>query len=397
MVIILLKFPEYAIECINTLTDNGFEAYFVGGCVRDTLLNKACDDIDITTNALPNHIMSIFPHTIPTGIKHGTVTVVHKDKKIEITTYRTENRYTDNRHPDNVNFVSDLNEDLSRRDFTINALACSKDYQIVDIFNGITDLENRIIRAVGNPEKRFEEDALRIIRAYRFSSVLGFEIEENTNKSATKLSKSIKNISGERILKELMKSVGGVRPSAFCELLNTYALESFGITNPLFSNDIFDRISDLHIAEEDKLAIFISLCQHNTELLISRLKLSKSVLSNINSLDLLIFSEIPKNKTQIKYLLYKYGEHHIKLYFHYLKTTKKVSDNSLFQLLDEIIQCGEAYKISHLNIDGNELIQMGITGAEIGKTLENILFLVIEEILENSKESILSYLKLNHQ
>lgn len=396
--IILLKFPEYALECINIITSNGFDAYFVGGCVRDSLLNIQCDDIDITTNAQPDDIISIFPKTIPTGLKHGTVTVIHKDKKLEITTYRTEEEYTDYRHPNAVNFVSDLSADLSRRDFTINALACSSDYQLVDNFNGISDIENRIIKAVGNPEKRFKEDALRIIRAFRFSAVLGFEIEENTKFYAKKLSNLVCKISGERILKELIKASDGKKPSALCELISTGVLTEFGIHSQKFTNEIFDRISAINLKHSSKFALLILLCNHDIIRLKTTLKVDNDTIKIIKSLDELVMLQAPENKAQIQKLLYKYGTEAIILYLHYLNVIKPVAYNHLLSMQNEIIDNCEPYLISQLAIDGNDLLSLGYKGSIIKTTLEKALFSVIDGNVSNKKTDLLEYIKkLNHQ
>ncbi len=182
----MFKIPQNALLVINRLTQNGYKAYIVGGCVRDILLDKTPHDFDITTNAKPNEIISLFEKTVPTGIKHGTVTVILRDEPIEVTTFRTDRDYTDNRRPDNVTFVDDLKEDLARRDFTVNALAYNKTEGLKDFFGGQDDLQNKILRAVGNPEKRFREDALRILRLFRFASTLGFSIEEQTLNDAIK-------------------------------------------------------------------------------------------------------------------------------------------------------------------------------------------------------------------
>ena len=171
----------------------------VGGCVRDCILGKEPKDYDVTTSATPNITENLFNKTIPTGIQHGTVTVVIDNENLEVTTYRTEGQYLDNRRPESVNFVSDIKEDLSRRDFTMNALAFNDREGLIDYFNGLDDIKNKIIRAVGEPSKRFQEDALRMLRAIRFSCQLGFEIEESTYIAIKDNYKLIKNISIERI------------------------------------------------------------------------------------------------------------------------------------------------------------------------------------------------------
>ncbi len=206
-----MDMPKNVDTAINLLQSAGFEAYAVGGCVRDSLLGKTPNDWDITTSAKPEDMKSVFAefHCIDTGIKHGTVTVVIDGEPLEITTFRLDGEYEDNRHPKSVTFTSNLGADLGRRDFTVNAMAYSKMTGTVDLFGGQNDLKNGIIRCVGDPDRRFNEDALRILRALRFASALDFEIEEKTAQSLLKNRALLGNISEERIAKELLKLVCG--------------------------------------------------------------------------------------------------------------------------------------------------------------------------------------------
>ncbi len=192
-------------KILQTIKDNGYEAFFVGGCVRDFLLQRKINDIDICTSAPPELVMTLFSRTIPTGLQHGTVTVLLEEEMFEVTTYRTESGYQDHRRPDAVRFVSDLREDLLRRDFTINAMAMDEQYNIMDYFQGQEDLSNCVIRAVGNPLQRFEEDALRILRAVRFSCQLGFDIEEQTLLAMQGTVQGLQYVSFERKVNEWMK------------------------------------------------------------------------------------------------------------------------------------------------------------------------------------------------
>lgn len=219
-----MKIPASAEKIINTLYNNGFEGFLVGGCVRDSLLNKTPNDYDITTNALPDDVCRIFEKTIPTGIKHGTVTVITDNSPFEVTTYRIDGEYLDNRKPEEVTFVSNIKEDLARRDFTINAMAYNDEKGLIDYFNGQNDLKNKIIRCVGDADKRFNEDALRMLRAIRFSAQLNFTIEENTLNAITKNAALIKNISVERIAEELNKCLLSETPSKAFILLNKTGL-----------------------------------------------------------------------------------------------------------------------------------------------------------------------------
>lgn len=200
-----MKIPEQAEEIIHILEQNGYEAYLVGGCVRDMLLDREPEDWDITTNARPKEVKSLFHRTIDTGIKHGTVTVMMDGCGYEVTTYRIDGEYEDGRHPNHVSFTSELAEDLKRRDFTINAMAYNNQSGLIDLFGGQQDLTQGRISCVGNPMERFSEDALRILRAIRFAGQLGFAIEETTLEAAKQLAPSLSKISAERIRIELVK------------------------------------------------------------------------------------------------------------------------------------------------------------------------------------------------
>ncbi len=204
--------PGKVDEIIKTLRNAGFEAYAVGGCVRDLLLMRRPNDWDITTNAKPEEVKALFKRTFDTGIKHGTVTVILKGEHFEVTTYRVDGVYEDGRHPKEVTFTRSLKEDLKRRDFTINALAYNEEEGLIDEFNGREDLKNGVIRAVGNAEERFGEDALRILRSFRFAAQLGFTIEESTLKAAEALAENLRNISAERIYEEFTKLICSPHP-----------------------------------------------------------------------------------------------------------------------------------------------------------------------------------------
>ena len=206
-----IEIPSAVDRIINKLEESGYEAYAVGGCIRDSVMGKVPSDWDICTSSLPEETLECLgaENIVKNGLKHGTVTVRIDGENYEITTFRTDGEYLDNRHPESVTFVRDLHEDLSRRDFTMNALAYSKKRGLQDHFDGVKDIENGIIRCVGSPDKRFGEDALRILRALRFSSVLGFEIEKKTAKSIHKNAYLLKNISVERIMSEFVKILCG--------------------------------------------------------------------------------------------------------------------------------------------------------------------------------------------
>ena len=216
-----IQLPEDVKKIIEIIEKAGYEAYAVGGCVRDSLLLRNPNDWDITTSAKPEKVKELFKKTIDTGIEHGTVTVMMHHVGYEVTTYRIDGEYEDARHPKNVTFTSNLIEDLKRRDFTINAMAYNDRSGIVDAFDGISDLEKGIIRAVGNPRERFDEDALRMMRAVRFSAQLGYSIEEDTKKAIQELSINLQKISAERIQVELVKLVSSDHPEKMRDLYET--------------------------------------------------------------------------------------------------------------------------------------------------------------------------------
>ena len=210
--------PQAVEEIIETLTGYGYEAYAVGGCVRDSLLGREPGDWDITTSASPFQVKEIFRRTVDTGILHGTVTVMKNHVGYEVTTYRIDGEYEDGRHPKSVAFTSDLKEDLCRRDFTVNAMAYSHETGIVDIFGGMEDLHRGVIRCVGNPVDRFTEDALRILRAIRFSAQLGFVIEEKTRAAIEKIAPNLMKVSRERVQVELTKLLLSPHPEQIREV-----------------------------------------------------------------------------------------------------------------------------------------------------------------------------------
>ena len=220
------KFKD-AIDILKIFNQNGYEAYFVGGCVRDYLLGEEFSDIDITTNALPEEVKKIFRKSIDTGIQHGTVTILVKGEGYEVTTFRTEDEYTNHRSPEKIEFVSDLKEDLDRRDFTINAMALDSNGVLFDYHNGEKDLSSGAIRTVNNPNERFYEDALRMLRAFRFSSKLGFEIEYDTLEAIKKNAELIKFVSIERIVNEFKKLLSGKGNLRSLELLLDSKLNNY--------------------------------------------------------------------------------------------------------------------------------------------------------------------------
>ena len=371
---------EYIIE---TLQKNGHESYAVGGCVRDMLNGDTPHDFDITTSAEPETVMSLFEKTVPTGIKHGTVTVIINGIPNEVTTYRTDGEYRDHRRPDSVIFVKSLREDLARRDFTVNAMAYNKKDGLIDCFGGKDDVKNRILRAVGEPERRFYEDALRILRLFRFSSVLGFDIEENTLKAALEFVGTLKNVSAERIYAELLKALCGKNPKALKPLTDMGGLSFLGIKN---SPD-YDKIPLLKLPE---LKLFAFLYSGGTDVLatLEHLKAPNKTKNAARDMLRLLNLPLPKTKPDIKEMLYLTSPSSVENYFNY-KDACKESTESARILLDEIAENKEPYKISDLEITGKDLIKLGITGEAVGETLERLRRLVISDPALNKKEKLI--------
>ncbi len=384
-----LNFPEYALKCQRILENAGYEARFVGGCVRDGILNRNCNDIDITTNALPEEIMALFEHTVPTGLKHGTVTVIIDNKNIEVTTYRTEGKYIDRRHPEAVSFTSDITLDLSRRDFTINAMAYDNKSGLIDLYEGLADIKRRIIRCVGRAETRFEEDALRILRAYRFASVLGFDIDDEIIVASKKLKHLVTAVSGERILVELEKLVQGEKPEVFEEFLNLGSLSHFGIDNTTHPVALLNKVTD----KSYRLPLFIALTCHDTEIIKEKLKPNNVLYKQFLFLDGIQDCSAPTTRQAIKSFLLKFGEDNFKLYTNYLCLFDANKADDISAIYRDIVSKCEPYLINHLAINGNDVKKHGYSGEEIGYILEQCADFVIANPDKNRPEILLERIK----
>ncbi len=382
----IINFPPYAECCLETIENNGFEAWFVGGCVRDSILNRDFYDVDIATNALPEEIEAMFPKTIPTGKKHGTITVIIDSKPIEVTTYRSESGYFDNRHPNSIKFESSIIEDLSRRDFTINAFAFHKVRGLLDLFDGISDLKHGIIRSVGDSECRFKEDALRILRAYRFASVLDFSLEKKTKEATYSCGKLLLNLSGERILAELKKLSCGKNPLIIKEFVNKGFLGPFGISE--FTQDIYKI---LKIYDEYKASALIFLANHNLDVLKSTLKPDNRLIEQIETFNLLNALPTPNNKAELKLILRNLREKQITLYTEFVKIRYDENISSeLISMFKNIFEKREPFSINHLNINGHDLLELGIRGEDIKKTLSELLLTVIENPELNTRDDLIA-------
>lgn len=368
-----LKIPENINFVLETIEKAGAQAYIVGGCVRDMILGKKPFDFDITTNALPEKIVSLFEHTICTGLKHGTVTVMIDGQPIEVTTYRTEGGYSDSRHPDSVRFVNRLEDDLARRDFTVNAICYNPKVGIVDPFGGIKDIDARMLRAVGEPDVRFKEDALRIMRLLRFCASLRFEIEPHTLESAVENAHLLEKVSRERIAVELKKTVNAKNPAAILPLIESGALGFLGITR----NEKLDKIDRLGDKEDLKFFAFLYLCSDDITGTLSELKCSNALKDYCRTAERLYKEFALYSKTDIKSALRFSSPDMVYDALTFRRAIFDEDTDSSEQMLKEIIDNNEPYKISHLAVCGDDLIKLGLKGSDIGKTLDRLLDIVI--------------------
>lgn len=382
-------FPEYVVNVLKTLENNGYEAFAVGGAVRDLLMGKTPYDFDITTNAEPTAVMSLFEKTVPTGIKHGTVTVVTDCGNIEVTTYRTDEGYTDHRKPDEVKFIKSIDEDLIRRDFTVNSICWSPLRGIYDKNGGINDINKKIIRTVGDPQKRFSEDALRIMRAFRFSAQLGFTIEENTKSAALKLSCSLSLISAERIASELKKIFLSPFPQNADGLFLSGAFENFGIPKA----GIPKKLPLLPYNFPLRYAAFIKN-EKATEKSLKLLKFDNITINSAVNFAKQLSAGLPSNKADIKKLIGGYGKDFTVDLINYFKIYGQNTDDAE-KYLKEIEINREITTVGELQINGNDLKALGYKGKEIGEKLQKLLELCICEKLQNTKEDLIFYLRFN--
>ena len=367
-----------AIDILKIFNQNGYEAYFVGGCVRDYLLCEDFSDIDITTNALPDEVKKVFRKSIDTGIQHGTVTILVNGDSYEVTTFRTEEDYTNHRSPEKVEFVSNLREDLDRRDFTINAMALDYNGKLFDYHNGDKDLSSKIIRTVNDPNERFYEDALRMLRAFRFSSKLGFEIENNTLNAIKKNAELIKFVSIERIVNEFKKLLAGKGNLRSLELLIDSKLNLY---IPFFNEvNIVQDLSNYSFCQS------LYILSNINDILLEKLKflkLSNKEIKLIKQFD--IINQEFKNNTPIELILYKYNREDVKFvcdYFGYDEEKKIDKCILTINSFDDIDITSEEI-ISTINKDPGPWIK------SITLELEKEILL---ERLNNNKKDILDFL-----
>ncbi|MBQ7047260.1 MAG: CCA tRNA nucleotidyltransferase [Oscillospiraceae bacterium] len=400
--------PRFISDTISKIESFGFSAYAVGGCVRDSIMKKTPSDWDLTTSALPQDILKIFADhkTLTNGLRHGTVTVFQNGIPIEITTFRIDGEYSDNRHPSHVCFSDKLSDDLKRRDFTVNAMAFNPKQGITDLFGGMGDINAKTIRAVGNPVHRFTEDALRIMRAIRFSAVLGFGIEPQTTKAIFECKGLLANIARERITDEFTKTLTADSPS---KILREY----FAVTADIFFADLYasaqaspDFEAMNHVARQLTHRLTVYLCCSASALdvaphvlakkFFSNMKFSTAVSSETKALVNLVTSELPAQRIPLRKIAANSGisNLHSALCIKNALEPHNKDLNLAKQIAEDIRACNDCCNIQSLSINGSDLIEeFGLSGKEVGKALQELLLAVIEEKCENKKDALLSYYK----
>lgn len=396
-----IQVPADAEQIIEKLNEHGFEAYVVGGCVRDSLLGKEPEDWDITTSAKPEEVKAIFSRTIDTGIQHGTVTVMLNRQGYEVTTYRVDGEYEDGRHPKSVDFTTSLLEDLKRRDFTINAMAYNSREGLVDAFGGMEDLENRVIRCVGSAVSRFTEDALRILRAVRFSAQLDFRIEDETYEAISLIAPNLEKVSKERIAAELTKLLVSAHPEKMKRVSDTgtarYVSAPFGKA-AILRKDELRPLRLLPSVKYMRWAGFLRREQKETAVAILRdLKMDCDTMDRVNVLVGNWKTAIPADKPAIRRVMNQIPSD---LFDSLLDFQEVFADEvgegcreTLIQvrkLTEEIRGDGDPVTLKDLAVDGRDLIGAGIKpGPGLGRTLHDLMELVLENPECNTRERLL--------
>ncbi len=451
-----MQIPEKVEYIIDILMKNGYEAYAVGGCVRDSILGRKPEDWDITTSAKPEQVKALFHHTIDTGIQHGTVTIMLDKEGFEVTTYRIDGEYKDNRHPQNIEFTSNLKEDLKRRDFTINAMAYNSKDGLVDIFGGIEDLEEKIIRCVGNPKDRFSEDALRMLRAVRFAGQLGFSMEEKTKEAIIEMAPTLKNISAERIRTEMDKLLMAKHPelikaaseTGICKVVlpefdrmlaqeqnnphhiytvGEHALKAVMILNEEYRNSCsYDKKlhsvlawtmllhdvgkPDCYTVDEKGIGHFHGHDEKGVEIareVLKRLKFDNYTIDTATRLIKWHDYKFHLKESSVRKAVNKIGTDIVELLFIVQRLdilaqnpdTHKEKLEKLEQvklLYEEIKKKQQFLTLKDLAVNGTDLMEAGFEkGKKLGQILEFLLEKVLEEPSLNEKETLLSLAKEN--
>ena len=399
-----IEMPYEAEWIIDNIRSHGYEAFIVGGCVRDAVLGRIPGDWDITTSAKPEQVKEIFGKTVDTGLKHGTVTIIKHGSGYEVTTYRIDGEYLDGRHPETVEFTPDLREDLKRRDFTINAMAYSHETGIVDEFEGMEDLKRRVIRCVGCAKDRFTEDALRILRAVRFAAQLDFVIENETYKAIAEIAPNLVHVSKERIQVELTKLLLSDHPEKI------WMVDATGIAEyvtPGFT-EVFERelesrssgdllkecwagIAALPADKSHRWAGFLRHMMPDQAVKILRgLKLDNDTIGNVKNMITAFQAPLAVDKVEIRRLLSRVTEYQFLGAMQLKKLDGDETVPGILQLFEEIKEAGDCVSLKQLAVNGGDLLAKGLEkGKQIGDGLMYLLNLVLEKPELNKKDILL--------
>lgn len=394
------KLPQHVEYIIGRLMEYGYEAYAVGGCVRDSLLGRVPGDWDITTSASPETVKRIFRRTIDTGIEHGTVTVMLEKCGYEVTTYRIDGEYEDGRHPKSVEFTTNLVEDLKRRDFTINAMAYNHQTGLVDVFDGIGDLKKKKIRCVGGAKERFTEDALRMLRAVRFAAQLGFTIEESTVNAIRELAMNLSKISRERIRAELTKLLVSANPQQaekiFSLGLAKQALPELAVCyEQADSAGMLQRLGQTDADTILRYTVFLSVVEgapqerrEKVRRILRELRFDNHTTDFVSRLSEWRNVELSLEKPQLRRQIVEIGED-ILPYLFQLQRAEKAEE-----LYREIKADGNCLSVKELAVNGRDLIEAGVEkGQMVGEKLNQLLYLVLDNPQLNTKEQLLTLIR----
>lgn len=376
--------PQSILAVMNKIKDAGHEAYLVGGCVRDRYMNIPPHDFDLTTSALPEEMLEIFAgeRIIPTGLKHGTVTVLTEDGPVEVTTYRQDGTYSDHRHPDGVVFTRSLREDLARRDFAMNAMAMDAEGVWVDPFGGRADIDAQVIRCVGEADCRFEEDALRILRGLRFAARLGFSLEEKTAKAMHRKKSLLGAIAAERIFAELSGLLEGKYAA---EILAEHGTILTVVLPELRLDET--SLSILKTLPAEPTFRLAALLRKEGLGALERLKVSNAFRRQVCLLVQEREAPIPTDRIGVRRRCAELGAESFIALCRYQQAEESL------RMAEQLIEEGACLSVAQLAVSGRDLMALGMKGPALGDALAQLLRLVIEEELPNEKEALLSYFK----
>ncbi len=383
--------PKYVLRVLFTLQSRGYPAYLVGGCVRDMLLGVRPHDWDVCTGARPEEVMAVFPKTRPTGLQHGTVTVIDGSHALEVTTFRAEGEYSDHRHPDAVRFVTDLTADLSRRDFTINAMALSAEGVLTDPFGGRADLQKGVVRCVGDPEQRFEEDALRMFRALRFSARLGFRIDPATREAIRRKAPLAAALACERVREELEKLLLTRSPETLGELVELGLLDPWLYHRPSPGLEYL-RLSALPRVALDRWCGLCWLLERDgaiasAESFLDSLRLDSRSKSCCAGAIEILSSPMPASAAEWKRCLRRHGT---EAALCAARCADAFEHRGHTRALKEVLKSGECFSLRHLAVGGEDLLALGLRGKALGEMLDFLLDYVIEYPENNRRELLLN-------